>query len=154
MATVHVYFNYKRDHRRIQLLCIASMIIILVFPINIMNTFMQYRNHPTAEWIDFCSTRALQHSTYVISSLSYTVLLFEICKRYEALNLLLKHRFLSETRFNFREFKSNSTQFIKFIGQQHCRLNDTMELVNFCYAFQVKTMEPCHTIVDRYRCND
>lgn len=141
MATVHVYFNYKHDHRRIKLLCIASMTIILVFPINIMNTFIQYRSRSTAVWIDFCSTRSLQHSTYVISSLSYTILLHNLFKRYKSLNSLLRNRFLSETRSNFRQCKPNSIQFIKFIGQQHCRLNDTMVLVNFCYAFQVKTIE-------------
>lgn len=136
MATIHVYFNYKRDHRRIKLLCIVSMITILVFPIKVfpMNTYARH----SATWVDFCSTRSLQHSTYVISSLSYTVVLHCLRKRYESLNLLLKNRFLSETRSNFRGCKSSSIQFIKFIGQQHCRLNDTMELVNN-YAFQVRT---------------
>lgn len=140
MATVHVYVDYKRDRRRIRQLCIASMMIILFVPINVMFQFQRYRGHTTEVWVEFCSLRALQHSVYVISSLSYSVLLHNLCKRYELLNLLLKHRFLSETTSNFQECKSNTIKFIKFIGQQHCRLNDIMELVNFCYAFQVKTI--------------
>lgn len=138
MTTVHVYFDYKRDSRRTQLFCIASMIIILVFPIFVMYSFIQYRSHPLIELINFCWTRSLQHSTYIISILSYTVLLHNLCERYESLNLLLKKQFLSKTINNFRECKSNTIGLIKFIGQQHCLLTDIMELVNFCYAFQVK----------------
>lgn len=138
MTTVHVYFNYKCDIQRTRLFCITSMIIVLIFPIIAMNSFIQNRGHPMIVLIIFCSTRVLQHSTYIISVLLYTILLHNLCMRYESLNLLLKNRFMSKTINNFQESKSNTIQLIKFIGQQHCLLNDIMELINFCYAFQVK----------------
>lgn len=137
MATVHVYFNYKRDYRHTKLCCILAMMMILVFPIFVMHSLIEYGGHPKIVKTNYCCTRALQHSAYVASSLLYIVLLRNLCIRYESLNLLLKTRFLSEATANSSACKSNTIQLIKFIGQQHCALNDIMELNNFCYAFQV-----------------
>lgn len=142
MATVKVYFNYELDYRHTKLFCIISALMIVVFPIILMHTYLQYYpNFPISKYIKFCCTRGLQNSTYIISSLVYTILLHNLFKRYEALNLLLKNQFSVETIVtNFRERKPNTIQLIKFIGQQRSILNDIVELNNFCYAFQVKPM--------------
>lgn len=160
MAKSKVYFDYEHDYHRTKLFCIASTVLIVLFPVigAVANIEFGGKNISIFEIIYVCGFISFQISTHTIQGLLYTILLKNLQKRYEALNSLL--RYGSKIRsfhpqFSFKFFASyrdrlmemitlfsdqnriQSIRLIKFVGQQHCRLTNIMELNNFCHAIQV-----------------
>lgn len=88
-----VHFDYEHDHRRTKLICIASMILIVLFPsvslyVRKKSSWQCYLTHQLV--FHYCLL-LFQLAVRLIPCLLYTIFIHNLQKRYEALNLLLRY---------------------------------------------------------------
>lgn len=93
MTKLKVYFDYEHSYRRIKMYCIASLLLIVVFPSVSLFVRMKYsgKSYTTDQTLLMFCLISFQLSGRIIPCLLYTVFLHTAYKRYLALNIFLRY---------------------------------------------------------------
>ncbi|XP_031634644.1 uncharacterized protein LOC116347959 [Contarinia nasturtii] len=81
------------------------------------------------------------HTTSVVDMvhITYVVMIYQLCERFEMLDTILLKHFTSggNSAISPQRRQMERIRIIKFIGSQHDKLTEIMEMINRCYSLQV-----------------